>query len=91
MVQSIERAFALLRSLKTGPAGISELANAVGLPKSTVSRLLATLEGLGAVERGREGFRIGPGLADLAGAVDASAALAEAVRPHLVKLAEGLG
>ena len=50
-VQSIERAFAVLRSLTTGPAGVTDIAERVDLPKSTVSRLLSTLETLGAVEQ----------------------------------------
>ena len=45
-VQSIERAFALLRALAAGPAGVTELAERSELPKSTVYRLLGA-EGLG--------------------------------------------
>ena len=37
-VQSIERAFAVLRKLAGGPAGVTDLAERVDLPKSTVSR-----------------------------------------------------
>ena len=43
-VQSIERAFALLRALAVGPAGVTELADRATLPKSTVARLLGALE-----------------------------------------------
>ena len=50
-VQSIERAFAVLRALTAGPAGVTDIAGRVGLPKSTVSRLLSTLEDIGAVEQ----------------------------------------
>jgi len=91
-VQSISRAFDLLRALAVEPAGITELAARSGLPKSTVARILAALEAEGAVVRddaGR-GFVIGAGLAELAGAIDASAALATAVRPHLQWLASHL-
>ncbi len=92
-VQSIARAFDLLRELAVVPAGITELASRVGLPKSTVARLLAALEQEGAVSRDEEGrvFTIGNAVAELAGAIDASAALATAVRPHLQWLASQLG
>ena len=42
MVQSIDRAFAVLRALVPGAAGVTQLAEQVGLPKRTVSRLLST-------------------------------------------------
>ena len=50
-VQSVERAFALLRTLSLGPLGVTELAERVGLPKSTVARLLGALEKEQAVEQ----------------------------------------
>ena len=58
----------VLRAVATGPAGISELARRVGLPTSTVARLLGTLEGLGAVTRVGDGltYRVGPVVAGLA-------------------------
>ncbi len=50
--------------------------------------MLGTLEGIGAVARDDDDrtYRIGMGLVELAGAVDASAALATLVRPHLTDL-----
>ncbi|MBT6446995.1 MAG: helix-turn-helix domain-containing protein, partial [Acidimicrobiaceae bacterium] len=48
-VQSIERAFAILRALAVGPSGVTELAERVDLPKSTVARLLNALETEGAI------------------------------------------
>lgn len=91
-VQSIERAFVILRSLAVRNAGVSELAKSVELPKSTVARILATLETLGAVERTEEGdYRLGTGMRELAGAVDSTVALATAVRPHLEHLSSLLG
>jgi len=92
-VQSIERAFELLQALAIESAGLTELANRVDLPKSTVARMLGTLEGIGAVVRDDDDrtYRIGMGLAELAGAVDASAALATRVRPHLTDLADRTG
>jgi DNA-binding IclR family transcriptional regulator len=55
--------------------------------------LLAALETEGAVARDDGGrlYAVGPGLAEIAGAIDGSAALATAVRPHLQWLASQLG
>ena len=50
-IQTIERAFTLLRALALGPVGVTELAERIGLPKSTVARLLAALEAENAVEQ----------------------------------------
>jgi DNA-binding IclR family transcriptional regulator len=70
-VQSIDRAFAVLRQVAHEPGGISEVARAVDLPVSTVARLLMTLESQGAVVRiGDTGtWGIGAGIRDLAGSV----------------------
>ena len=92
-VQSIDRAFQVLKALAVEPSGVTELASRVGLPKSTVARMLSSLEDQGAVTRGPDGtsYAIGIGLVELAGAIDATAALATAVRPHLVWLSDQLG
>lgn len=91
-VQSIERAFGILQALAVRPAGVSDVAKAVDLPKSTASRLLATLEAVGAVERTDDGgYRVGSGLQELAGSVDSTVAMATAVRPHLDHLSSILG
>ena len=44
MVQSIERGIEILNLLKSGPLGVTELARATALPKTTVHRLLKTFE-----------------------------------------------
>ena len=44
MVQSIERGIEILKLLEAGPLGVTELANATALPKTTVHRLLKTFE-----------------------------------------------
>ena len=92
-VQSIDRAFAVLRSLTSGPAGVTQLADQVELPKSTVSRLLSTLEELGVVEQVTAGgnYRIGPGLIEIATAVMPGRSLVAAARPHLGELARRTG
>lgn len=92
-VQSIDRAFAVLRALASGPAGVTEIADRIGLPKSTVSRLLSTLEGLGAVEQitAGGGYRIGLGLLELSAAVQPGRSLVSVARPHLVELSRRTG
>lgn len=87
-VQSIDRAFAVLRSLTTGPAGVTEIADRVHLPKSTVSRLLSTLEELGAVEQVSAGgeYRIGLGMLELAAAARPGRSLVSVARPQLAEL-----
>ena len=60
-IQTIERAFTLLRALALGPVGVTELAERIDLPKSTVARLLAALEAENAVEQIETGggYRLG--------------------------------
>ena len=91
-VQSIQRSFALLRALALGPVGVTELAERVDLPKSTVARLLASLEEEQAVEQTEAGgeYRLGSGLIDLAGSAPRGRNLVAAARPHLLELAESL-
>jgi len=92
-VQSIERAFSVLRSLASGPAGVTEIADRVGLPKSTVSRLLSTLEELGAVEQVSAGgeYRVGWTMIELAAAARPGRSLISLVRPHLAELSRLTG
>ncbi|MEL7157637.1 MAG: IclR family transcriptional regulator [Actinomycetota bacterium] len=92
-VQSIERAFALLRALAVGPAGVTDLADRAELPKSTVARLLSALESEGAVEQVESGgeYRLGSSLADLAGAAAPGYNLVTAARPHLIELTDLTG
>ena len=92
-MQSVERAFLLLRTLAQGPLGVTDLAERVDLPKSTVARLLAALDAEGAVEQVEAGgaYRIGDGLIDIAGAVPAGRNLITAARPHLLELTEATG
>ncbi|HWQ15581.1 MAG TPA: IclR family transcriptional regulator [Roseiflexaceae bacterium] len=91
-IQSVRRAVALLRALAgDAPAlGVSELARRAGLHKSTASRLLATLEREGLVERepGSDRYRLGFEIARLAGQVTHFGDLRLAARPALLALAE---
>jgi IclR family acetate operon transcriptional repressor len=92
-VQSIQRAFALLRALAVGPAGVTDLAERADLPKSTVARLLNALESEGAVHQVEVGgeYRLGDGLVDLAGAAAPGRNLIAAARPHLMELTDATG
>jgi DNA-binding transcriptional ArsR family regulator len=87
-VQSVERAFTVLRCLAGGPAGVSQIADRVGLPKSTVSRLLSTLQMLGAVEQVSAGgaYRVGETIVALASAALPGRSLADIARPHVQDL-----
>jgi DNA-binding IclR family transcriptional regulator len=94
-LQAIERAFSVLYALRSadGSAGVSSVARTTGLPKSTVSRLLSSLEEVGVIERVDPGgtYAIGPGLVTLAGGASSVVTLREVARPHLRALAEDLG
>ncbi len=92
-VQSVDRAFSVLRALVPGAAGVTEIAERVGLPKSTVSRLLSTLEVLGAVEQVEAGgtYRIGSTMVELASAALPGRTLAASARPQLLELARATG
>ncbi len=89
-VQAVERAFAVLRAIaaEDGRAGVSAVARHARLPKSTVARLLGTLEDVGAVERleGGGDYRIGSGLRALAGDGHAGLRLVDLARPYLREL-----
>jgi len=92
-VQAIHRAFVLLEHMASREMGVTELAATTELPKSTVSRLLHTLELEGAVEHDHDSgrYRIGAGIASLAGARSHGTDLITRARPHLVVLAEEAG
>ncbi len=64
-VQTLVRAFAILDAVGAHPDGIRlcDLSRIVDLHKSTVSRLLNTMAGLGRVARTEDGKRWRPGLA----------------------------
>jgi IclR family transcriptional regulator, acetate operon repressor len=87
MVQSLERAFAILEEVARRPAGVTAIAERVQLPKSTVARLLATLEEVDAVERydGAQ-WRLGAGVAALSTAASPERSLVSVARPLLANL-----
>ena len=88
VVESVARAIRIVEALAQSPAGLSETARRVGLPKSTVARLLATLEDMEAVERDEDGrlYRLGPIVQRLSSAAGGPAQLAAFARPYLEEL-----
>lgn len=94
-IQSIKRAFEILKVVGDQPDSVSltEIATRLRLPKSTVSRMLSTLAGLGAIEKlgGREGFRLGADLLALASNAPYPRNLAAIARPYLQHLAQSTG
>ena len=92
-VQSIERAFAVLSALSSGPIGVTEVAERAALPKSTAARMLATLSHEGAVEQvpGETRYRLGPRIATLAEGIVPVRSLVATARPILEELAASTG
>jgi IclR family transcriptional regulator, acetate operon repressor len=92
-VQVIERAFAVLAALGSGSAGVTSIAAQAGLPKSTVVRLLRSLQHEGAVEQlpGDGRYRLGPRVTTLAAAVSVERSIPVLARSHLVELAATTG
>lgn len=92
-VQSVERAFAVLRCLGSGPAGVSEIAERTALPKSTVSRLLATLAELDAVIQidPNGAYGLGELILDLSASATPGRNLVGTARTVLEDLVEHLG
>lgn len=91
-VQSIERAFAILRTLATGEAGLTDIATRVELPKSTVARLLGALEAEQVVGRADSGaYTLGPGIELIAPRHTARRSLVDIAQPFLRELTERTG
>jgi IclR family acetate operon transcriptional repressor len=91
-VPAVDRAVRVLWTLAShGEHSLSELSRELGVPKSTLSSLLATLEEQTLVERdpGSRRFRLGRGIAELAiAAAAARVDVRDAARPQLERLAE---
>jgi IclR family KDG regulon transcriptional repressor len=89
-VRAVERALTLLFRLGAHPesASLQQLAQEVGCSKSTVHRLLATLEGVGAVERDRASrrYRLGPRVRELARESWAQVDLRQVALPYMQEL-----
>ncbi len=91
-LQSVERAIAVLKALGDAASdlGVTDLSQRLGLPKSTVHRLLTALEQGGLVEQDpeTEKYRLGVKLVRLAGRVLMRMDLQQMAQPHLRTLAE---
>jgi DNA-binding IclR family transcriptional regulator len=91
---SIEKALDVLFLLhhEGAPRGVSQIGRALGLPKSSVHRLLAALSSRGLVERDERGrYRTGIALVVLARGALERDPIVRAARPILVAEAEVLG
>lgn len=93
-VQSVDRAISILQVLaRRRIAGVTEIANELSVHKSTVSRLLGTLEARGLVEqdasRGR--YRLGYGVVQLAQGATRKHDIAVISRSVCSALAEDVG
>ena len=95
IVQSVVRAFDVLRVLAAydEPIPLRVIAAETGLSKSTVSRLLTTLESFAAVERGFVDGSYTPGklIPALAGRPGSTSQLLGVAHPYLVDLVERYG
>jgi DNA-binding IclR family transcriptional regulator len=93
--RSVERALDVLRAVgESRPEpGLSELADALGLHKTTVFRLLGALERAEFVVRDedRQRYQLGPALFELATQARRATGLHEAARPELESLAHDVG
>ncbi len=94
-VQTVDRALQLLQAFESPEQelGVTELAGALGVHKSTASRLAATLAARGFLERprGSESFRLGPELGRLGLLALAGRDLVELAGPALDRLAGETG
>ncbi|WP_109212242.1 MULTISPECIES: IclR family transcriptional regulator [Microbacterium] len=93
-MQSVDRAVSILQVLaRRGNGGVTEISKDLAIHKSTVSRLLLTLEARGLVEqdtsRGR--YRLGYGVVQLARGANANRDLAEIGRSIINGLAGEVG
>src|ERR671936_1496528 len=93
-VQSVDRALQILLAFESegGELRVTDLAERLGVHKSTASRLAATLEAHGFLERaeGAEALRLGRRVVRL-GMVAAGRDLVDAARPAMEQLAGATG
>lgn len=89
---AIGRAMTVLTCLgrRAAPTSLAEISRHTGLPKSTVHRLLATLEGQGAVRRAGAGYVLGEAIRRLSDGAETAHrdALRHLLMPHIAELYE---
>lgn len=93
-VQSVDRAVTILEILaRAGESGVTEIAEELGVHKSTAFRLVAALERRGLVEQARDRgkYRLGVGVLRLAGATTARLDVVQEARAVCRKLAAQTG
>jgi DNA-binding IclR family transcriptional regulator len=92
-VKSAARILDVLELLAGLPHGLrlNQLARSLGIPKSSASALLATLEGRGYVECAGDGYRLAPGYRESGWVGGMTGALVRASRPAMERLVEITG
>ena len=93
-VHSVDRAVSILQVLaRRGPTAVTDVANELGIHKSTVFRLLYTLEARGlVVQTGTRGrYPLGYGVVQLAAGASRKPDLSQVSRPICEALAEQVG
>ncbi len=94
MAPAVGRAFAILRLLSQTkePQGVTALARALGIAKSSAHALLKALLATGAIEHaGKRQFRLGPLVEELGRSRHGNRTLTEICQPYLAELAEQMG
>lgn len=92
MSQTVDRALSILPLLAEGPAGLGQVAERLGVHKSTALRLLRTLHQHGFVYRqSDQRYRLGARLIALAQEAVENLDVREIAHPHLVRLNETCG
>jgi DNA-binding IclR family transcriptional regulator len=90
--QTVERAVAIIEQLSERPASLGEVADRLGVHRSTALRLLQTLERAGFARRAEGGrYTVGTRLISIATKALDSLDLREIARPHLSRLNEACG
>ncbi|WP_329294554.1 helix-turn-helix domain-containing protein [Streptomyces sp. NBC_01455] len=89
----VHSAFALVRALREapGPLGATDLASAVGIPKTTAHRVLEQMAQEGIVTRRDHKWAIAPGFGELMRAGERPSPLKVVARPRLNALAQATG
>lgn len=91
MVQSIERGIEILKLLEAGPLGVTELANATALPKTTIHRLLKTFEAHHWVEfNGAKKYQLSWGILPMAKSFLMSLDVRAIAQPYMVAIRDQL-